>query len=169
MNKINKKVPFDSSGNMMDYDAIYACQDSYVNIDITFEATMKYTGFGRGRSSIKMYFVDINTNKKYAMFISEFDRIIKLENSCIHMLSGTFGFHKKGSNYGLRYIKPLEETKPKNKLTIIGWLGARVAFLNLTKEEAINRYRNLSSPPDTSDDFLDVIEEFCFDDEFNTY
>lgn len=57
-----------------------------------------------------------------------------------------------------------------NNLVLIGWLGCRVAYLNISKEEAIKRF--LKTDKDTTETELidnDQIDEFKFDDEFNCY
>ena len=51
----------------------------------------------------------------------------------------------------------------KNKLIVIGWMGVKTAYLNVPREEAINRY--MQSRNVTSED----IEEFDFEDEFGVY
>lgn len=55
----------------------------------------------------------------------------------------------------------------KNKLIVIGWMGTKVAFLNVDREEAIRRARE-------EHDFDDVdaehhVYEFEFNDVFGVY
>ncbi len=52
----------------------------------------------------------------------------------------------------------------KNKLIVIGWLGAKKCFLNVTKEEALRRYKE-ANPHETHF----CIEEHEFEDEFGAY
>lgn len=99
---IKKIVPFDGEGHMMGYNG-YTTED-YVDIDSTFEATLKYIDYSRGRSSVKMEFIDTLSDIKYEMFISEFDRIMKLNVFKGCEITGKFGFHKRGQNFGVRYI-----------------------------------------------------------------
>jgi len=61
----------------------------------------------------------------------------------------------------------------KNKLTVIGYLGDKSAYLNLSKEEAIRRFldSNLNFQDCVEEDvekFYNV-KEFYFDDEFCVY
>lgn len=55
----------------------------------------------------------------------------------------------------------------ENKLVVVGWLGIRRAYLNVSREEAIARWMRDSSanepPPD------DKVEEITFTDEFGVY
>jgi hypothetical protein len=54
----------------------------------------------------------------------------------------------------------------KNKLITIGFIGFKKCYLNVTKEEAINRY--LSDPNNLGIEDNEV-KEFEFDDEFEAY
>jgi len=102
----NKQVPFNKEGDMMGYPDYEWRIGSFLDINTEFKAKMQYDSYSRGRSSIKLHFIDLNTNKNYEMFMTEFDRIMNLGliNSNSY-LSGIFGFHKKGKNFGLRFIK----------------------------------------------------------------
>jgi hypothetical protein len=62
----------------------------------------------------------------------------------------------------------------KNKLIVIGWMGVKTAYLNVPKEEAINRYMksNFGTPRSANQEDLadfDFVQEFEFEDEFGTY
>lgn len=67
----------------------------------------------------------------------------------------------------------LQEKKMKNKLTVIGYLGDKSAYLNLSKEEAIRRFldSNLNFQDCVEEDVEKYynVEEFYFDDEFCVY
>lgn len=58
----------------------------------------------------------------------------------------------------------------KNKLIIIGWVGIRHAYLNISREEAEKRYLE-SNPGDRKalTEEASFINEFEFDDEFCVY
>ena len=65
-----------------------------------------------------------------------------------------------------------------NRLIIIGFMGDKLAYLNVNREEAITRYRNqLDDGHWDKDNFIefmdkiekDHIEEFTFTDEFAVY
>ena len=61
---------------------------------------------------------------------------------------------------------------PRNRLVVIGPLGCQVAYLNVPREDAIQRYRNaqvcfpgdVPAAPDDSE-----IREFEFHDAFHVY
>ncbi|MEQ1950961.1 hypothetical protein [Mesorhizobium sp. CN2-181] len=60
----------------------------------------------------------------------------------------------------------------KNKLIVIGWLGVKQCYLNVSREEAIRRYvekKDSSSVDETYLKQFDLIEEFEFGDEFSAY
>jgi len=52
-----------------------------------------------------------------------------------------------------------------HKLTVIGWLGVKRAYLDVSREEAIKRYEvNEGHTPDDT-----MIKQFVFSDEFGVY
>ena len=55
----------------------------------------------------------------------------------------------------------------KNKIILIGWLGIKTAYLNISREEAIARYKQKNPHDEPEKD--DLIDEFQFDDEFWVY
>jgi len=61
-----------------------------------------------------------------------------------------------------------------NKLIVIGWLGTRTVYLNVTREEAIRRYATDEMIPDLKKaaayiEENKLLEEFEFVDEFWAY
>ncbi len=67
-------------------------------------------------------------------------------------------------------LLPMVVPQPKaNRLIVIGWLGDKRAYLNITREEAIARY--IEAEGESLDTLLNngLIEEFDFDDEFWVY
>jgi hypothetical protein len=54
-----------------------------------------------------------------------------------------------------------------NNLITIGWLGSQVAYLNVPKEQAIERFVNEHNDGDPVDPSL--ITEFTFGDTFGVY
>ena len=54
-----------------------------------------------------------------------------------------------------------------NTLVVIGWTGCKKCYLNISREEAIERYKE----EDDFAEYLDIgdIEVFNFDDEFGAY
>ena len=61
----------------------------------------------------------------------------------------------------------------KHRLVVIGWLGNKTCFLDMTRAEAIKRYQEMNPPlfeGDTSSKPLpDLIDEFQFEDVFSAY
>lgn len=66
----------------------------------------------------------------------------------------------------------------KNKLVVVGWLGVKKCYLNVPREEAIDRYvkselAGYETPEQIQKMRKDVAamwtEEFEFDDEFSAY
>jgi len=55
----------------------------------------------------------------------------------------------------------------KNKIILIGWLGAKTAYLNMSREEALAKY--IKDNPNDEPEDNDLIDEFQFDDEFWVY
>ena len=54
-----------------------------------------------------------------------------------------------------------------NTLIVIGWLGVRRAYLNVSREEAIRRYMEAEGEEDPPPP--ERITEFSFEDEFGCY
>lgn len=64
----------------------------------TFDATLTYKDYERGRSSVTVNLTD-ETGFQYTMFLAEFMRLVTyLEDGAI---SGTWAFEKNGSNTGI--------------------------------------------------------------------
>ena len=62
----------------------------------------------------------------------------------------------------------------KNKLVVIGYLGVKTCFLNVSREEAIQRFIKMNQIPgetteELDQELLDSIKEFDFDDSFSAY
>ena len=69
-----------------------------------FKETMTFVSYSRGRSSIKMLFIDDKRNR-YEMFISDFSALFHAGLFKGNKLRGNWAFRKKGSNFGLVYVK----------------------------------------------------------------
>lgn len=60
----------------------------------------------------------------------------------------------------------------KNRMISIGWLGVKTVYLNVSREEAIRRYKEADPDSLIEEEYLkrnDLIEEIEFDDEFTAY
>lgn len=54
----------------------------------------------------------------------------------------------------------------KNRLVVIGWVGSKRVYLNVPKEEAIQRYLQYQGQKELCGEDIEVYE---FDDEFEAY
>lgn len=71
--------------------------------NVPFAATLKYIGYGRGRSSAYFIFEDRHGHQ-YNMFMTDADDMILRGIDLLHA-QGTFSFIKRGNNYGIRFIR----------------------------------------------------------------
>ena len=71
------------------------------------ELTLHYEGFGRGRSAVTFYWVD-DDGHKYPMFIKDVDELLRQDigASSIHAI---FTYVKRGSNYGIKFLRRVDE------------------------------------------------------------
>jgi hypothetical protein len=100
-------VPFDKSGNMMDYcDGHWSKPDDMRTV-VPFKASMELDTWTKGRSAVRVWVRDVKTRVKYPMFMTDFWDVIK--DYDIH--GGVIGtvkwvVCKKGANYGIKEYKP---------------------------------------------------------------
>lgn len=106
------KIPFDSKGNLLAYARGYGDEIWKDNDVITAE--LEFVGFRRGRSAAHAVFKQNSRGGKkrgkkgarYTMFLTDLsDAIPYMIRS---YLSGYFRFQKRGQNYGIKYIPPLD-------------------------------------------------------------
>lgn len=58
----------------------------------------------------------------------------------------------------------------KNKLIVIGYLGIKKAYLNISREDAIKRYTDQEGlDMEYESRLIDEVQEFEFNDEFGVY
>ena len=55
-----------------------------------------------------------------------------------------------------------------NTLIVIGYMSGKIAYLNITLDEAKNRYRKSNSLPE-NENIDELISSFTFNDEFCVY
>lgn len=94
------QIPFDTEGNQHSYPR----SGSIMKDNFSFEETMTYRGYDRGRSSATILFKD-STGKRYSMFLSDFDDLMEKKGLTGKSVHGIWTFCKKGSNYGLKLEK----------------------------------------------------------------
>lgn len=107
MNINLKEYPVDSHGNMIEHVGYYKAKQFIPNKP--FKAELKYLTYSKGRSSIKFHFKD-NLKKSWAMFATDFDKIIPLLRE--GTIRGWWMVRKSGANYGLCYLGDENEFKP---------------------------------------------------------
>jgi hypothetical protein len=106
MDKIKLLIPFDKrTGEFMEYawsdrPDYYEWKENY-----EWEDILEYIGYSRGCSSVKLHMVSELNGKKYAMFISDFDDILKKHGFSVFGEKHTYTFCKKGANYGIKFVR----------------------------------------------------------------
>lgn len=95
------KIPF-YKGNHLGYEPEYIDVEWRGNYE--FEDTLTYEGFGRGRSSVRLYFKGANGDE-YEMFMKDFDEIMKSGKIKGGKISGKWTFVKRGRNYGIKMVE----------------------------------------------------------------
>lgn len=127
--KVNKEFefPFNVSGLMDYYNGIvdpkenqsYSYTAKYLKKYYEFTEDMIIDGHSRGRSSIKINLKSLKDGQIYPMFISDFmDLQSKVVISYGKITGQTWGFIKKGQNYGiymLEYQKDHRSIEPNVK------------------------------------------------------
>jgi len=103
------QIPFDEDGNQMHYADTSIWKAKEWRDNCKFEDCLEYMTYCRGRSATYFEFQGVDMDRKYTMFLKEFDAIVKkLDNG---MLSGTWTFIKRGTNYGVKLVEPFYLTE----------------------------------------------------------
>lgn len=98
----NYLIPF-RDGNQESYPA---WSGSEMLPNFSFEDTLVYQGYGRGRSAVYVNFVRESNGKSVTMFISDFIDISVAGRMCDGgKVTGVFTFVKKGANYGCALLE----------------------------------------------------------------
>lgn len=71
------------------------------------ELTLHYKGYGRGRSSVTFYWLD-NEGHEYPMFIKDMDELLK-EKIGVSDVHAIFTYVKRGANYGIKFVRKIDE------------------------------------------------------------
>ena len=104
MDKKKLLIPFTKTGEFVDYaldiPGSYEWKENY-----EWEDILEYTGYSRGRSSIKLILVSELNGKRYEMFISDFDDVLKKHGFSVFGEKHTYTFCKKGANYGIKFVR----------------------------------------------------------------
>lgn len=80
------------------------------------ELTLHYKDYGRGRSAVTFYWVDDNGHE-YPMFIKDVDELLRQDmgTSSVHAI---FTYVKRGANYGIKFLRRVEDKDSKLKEVI---------------------------------------------------
>lgn len=94
------QIPFDENGDLINYPESF--MNPVFKDNFEFGDTLEYVDYSRGRSAAYFNFVSLNTNRKYTMFMTDFNDIVHLLEK--GRITGTFTFQKRGMNYGVKKI-----------------------------------------------------------------
>ena len=104
MDKQKLLIPFTKTGGFVEYAwgdrERYEWKENY-----EWEDILEYTGYSRGCSSIKLILNSELNGKRYEMFISDFDDILKKHGFSVFGEKHTYTFCKKGANYGIKLVR----------------------------------------------------------------
>ena len=80
------------------------------------ELTLHYKDYGRGRSAVTFYWVD-DDGHEYPMFIKDVDELLRQDmgTSSVHAI---FTYVKRGANYGIKFLRRVEDKDSKLKEVI---------------------------------------------------
>jgi hypothetical protein len=106
------KIPFTKDGTLLSHEYPYGHMEIDWKDIFVFDGRMKYDGFGRGRSAATIYMKDLETGKRYPMFLSTFDDLMKSTGRFAFdggtgslIFTGNWTFCKKGQNYAMMPTK----------------------------------------------------------------
>ena len=98
---ISYKVPFTSSGDLINYPEHYFATDiTWIN-NLVFADELTIRDYSRGRSAANFTLVN-SEGQSFTMFLTDFIDVIKRCTITNGRFSGTFTFVKRGQNYGVR-------------------------------------------------------------------
>lgn len=103
--KWDRTAPFDKDGDLVHYVADYVKDDYDWRPVKEFKATLTYKDFTRGRSAAYFLFTD-KKGREYPMFLKEFDEVV--HHLVKGVISGTWIPTKRGTNFGIKLVKPNE-------------------------------------------------------------
>lgn len=107
-----KWAPMSKSGGLHSYYGSWLESDTeWKEVSEPIELTLKFKDYGRGRSSVVLYFEDVNREGAvYPMFISDFSNAFAI--GILHPIThGSWLVVKKGANYGIQVLLNIVEEK----------------------------------------------------------
>lgn len=97
------KIPYKDRDKTRTYLGFYGfCTGEVKNY--IFQDTLLFTGFSRGRSSVKVHFKSEITHSEYEMFLKDYELILLNTSQEPRQIVGEFCFRKAGQNYGIVLI-----------------------------------------------------------------
>ncbi len=114
MNKIRPFVPkfkkitqfqvhFDKDGNMLHYHSRFH-KPAHEEANAVFYDKLKYNGYSRFSSTVHILFVSDKSGRKFSMFISDFNDIMRANLFNGQFVQGNWCYTKKGQVQGVRYF-----------------------------------------------------------------
>ncbi|HEX4375354.1 MAG TPA: hypothetical protein VHZ50_18760 [Puia sp.] len=102
------KVAFTLNGHLCDhyYDYMLNNKEKYLWEDsCSFADTLEYFSFSDSTiCNARIILKSISSNKRYCMFISDFDEILKSKLFVDNKIIGNFCFHRRGNAQGIKFI-----------------------------------------------------------------
>lgn len=99
------EVCFDDEGNLKNYsDSRYwgSKQPSKKEQNSVFHDELRYDGYFCQGSSSHIRFISLKTGRKYHMFMSDFDELVRADRFEAQVVEGLFCFTKRGQSQGCR-------------------------------------------------------------------
>ncbi|MEV1168574.1 hypothetical protein [Nonomuraea sp. NPDC049784] len=110
------EAPYDEQGNLIHYPKTRYTYANGVRTEIPYDwrlnepftATLKVTGFERGRSAARFFWAD-QDGHEFPMFLKDLDQMLMTADFTRGTVTGRWDVAKRGENYGLRYLGPADD------------------------------------------------------------
>jgi len=113
MAKKSFEVPIDANGNMIGWQSPYAKAHRPVTI---WADVLYYQGYERGRSAVNFKWSSIYTHRRYYMFLTDMDEVLKETGVEDGTIKGQFTYVKRGKNFGIKRVDALPPMSYKGSL-----------------------------------------------------
>jgi len=104
MAKKSFEIPVDANGNMIGWESPYAKVHRPISIWVD---VLTYQGYERGRSAVNFKWVSTYTNRRYYMFLTDMDEVLKTTEMAGGEIRGQFTYVKRGKNFGIKKVDDL--------------------------------------------------------------
>lgn len=100
------EIPFDSSGQMLRRAYRIQAATTHINYNQSyeFEDTLQFVKIGRTSSSNYAIMQSKSSNKKYFMFMKDFEHMLQTQILKLGYITGKFTFVQRGVSYGIKVI-----------------------------------------------------------------